>query len=180
MEQVPRENFITTSNKFETLEEAEGSRPIQMQKAIPLISKRSVIDGSPVMGRGGDIPFLMDSIGFWNTRGLNRAEKQKEMNLFLHNSKTALFGLLETKVKRAKAQGVAFNLVMHCEAKHKGTGKQLIVTMVYGFNDQAQRWELSKDLISVQATIHGAWAVMGDFNSVANWNERIGRTISYS
>ncbi|KAH0637942.1 hypothetical protein KY289_037857 [Solanum tuberosum] len=34
------------------------------------------------------------------------------MNLFLHNSKTALFGLLNTKVKRAKAQGAAFNLVM--------------------------------------------------------------------
>lgn len=32
--------------------------------------------------------------------------------------------------------------VMHCEAKHKGTGKQFTVTMVYGFNDQAQRREL--------------------------------------
>lgn len=26
----------------------------------------------------------------------------------------------------------------------------------------------------------GAWAVMGDFNCVANWNERIGSPVSYS
>ncbi|XP_059306454.1 uncharacterized protein LOC132057880 [Lycium ferocissimum] len=58
----------------------------------------------------GKYPYLMDSIGLWNTRGLNRPEKQKEMNLFLHNSKTGLFGLLETKVKRAKAHDATLNL----------------------------------------------------------------------
>ncbi|KAH0633168.1 hypothetical protein KY284_035954 [Solanum tuberosum] len=67
------------------------------------------------------------------------------MNLFLHNSKTALFGLLETKVKRAKAQGAAFNLVMvghlaqiyhiirmvmHCEAKHKGADNSRVYSRI--------------------------------------------------
>lgn len=70
--------------------------------------------------------------------------------------------------------------VMHCEVKHKGTGMNFNITMVYGFNDQAQRKELWKDLNCVQATIQGAWQVMGDFICVANWNERIGSRVSYS
>lgn len=52
----------------------------------------------------------MDSIGFWNTRGMNKTVKQEEMSIFLHNSKTSLFGLLETKVKRPKAQRASLNL----------------------------------------------------------------------
>ncbi|XP_060183331.1 uncharacterized protein LOC132613331 [Lycium barbarum] len=43
-------------------------------------------------------------------RGLNRQDKQREMNLFLHRSNAGLFGLLETKFKRAKATQAALNL----------------------------------------------------------------------
>ncbi|XP_075096511.1 uncharacterized protein LOC142174589 [Nicotiana tabacum] len=52
----------------------------------------------------------MDIIGFWNTRGLNKPHKQKEINLFMNNQRVGLFGLLETKIKRAKAQQAALNL----------------------------------------------------------------------
>ncbi|XP_075106714.1 uncharacterized protein LOC142179615 [Nicotiana tabacum] len=52
----------------------------------------------------------MDKIGFWNIRGLNNSEKQKKVNLFMHNSQAGLFGLLETKVKRDKAERAALNL----------------------------------------------------------------------
>ncbi|KAL9224729.1 hypothetical protein vseg_000738 [Gypsophila vaccaria] len=40
----------------------------------------------------------MDSIGFWNIRGMNRGSKQKEINYFLSNNNIDLFGLLETKI----------------------------------------------------------------------------------
>ncbi|XP_074305250.1 uncharacterized protein LOC141640340 [Silene latifolia] len=41
----------------------------------------------------------MDSIGFWNIRGMNRVGKQKSINYFLQNKGIGLFGLLETKIK---------------------------------------------------------------------------------
>lgn len=44
----------------------------------------------------------MDKISFWKLRGLNMADKQREVHLFMHTNKVGLFGLLETKVKREK------------------------------------------------------------------------------
>ncbi|XP_019225845.1 PREDICTED: uncharacterized protein LOC109207390 [Nicotiana attenuata] len=125
----------------------------------------------------------MDSIGFWNTRGLNRTTKQKEVNLFLQRQQVGLFGLLETKIKRAKANKAALNLctgwsyitnhskhnpgrvwilwgpqiftmqvemvteqLIHSVINHSSTGKKMNVTMVYGFNDQALRAELWRDI----------------------------------
>ncbi|KAL9227761.1 hypothetical protein vseg_003412 [Gypsophila vaccaria] len=41
----------------------------------------------------------MDKIGFWNVRGMNRTNKQREINYFMHNKEVGLFGLLETKIK---------------------------------------------------------------------------------
>ncbi|KAL9246166.1 hypothetical protein vseg_019736 [Gypsophila vaccaria] len=41
----------------------------------------------------------MDKLGFWNVRGMNRVQKQKDINFFLHNKEVELFGLLETKIK---------------------------------------------------------------------------------
>lgn len=61
------------------------------------------------VGLGG-YPLLMDKIGFWNTNGLNKVSKQREMHLFLHNAKVGLFGLLKTKTKRHKAQEASLNL----------------------------------------------------------------------
>ncbi|XP_070022754.1 uncharacterized protein [Nicotiana sylvestris] len=80
------------------------------------------------------------------------------MNLFMHNCKVGLFGLLETKVKRHNAQ----------------------VTLVYEFNDQALRRELWKQLMGMYGIIQWAWAVIGDFNCVLNRDERIGSPISLS
>ena len=38
----------------------------------------------------------------WNTRGLNRGNKQVEVRNFISKHQIALFGLLETKVKTPK------------------------------------------------------------------------------
>lgn len=56
------------------------------------------------MDREGETPLLMDNIGFWNTRGLNKLAKQREVNPFMHYTRVDLFGLLETKIERGKAQ----------------------------------------------------------------------------
>ncbi|XP_074305825.1 uncharacterized protein LOC141641047 [Silene latifolia] len=41
----------------------------------------------------------MDRFGFWNIRGLNSLNKQKEIKWFLHSNNIGLFGLVETRVK---------------------------------------------------------------------------------
>ncbi|XP_074318492.1 uncharacterized protein LOC141655305 [Silene latifolia] len=43
--------------------------------------------------------YLIDSLGFWNVRGMNRVGKQKAINFFLQNKGVGLIGLLEAKIK---------------------------------------------------------------------------------
>lgn len=62
------------------------------------------------MGGVGVSPYLMDKLGFWNVRGLNRLEKQRDIHLFMHNSGVGLFALKEKKIKRTKAQRASLNL----------------------------------------------------------------------
>ncbi|KAM3267534.1 hypothetical protein P3S67_032290 [Capsicum chacoense] len=52
----------------------------------------------------------MDSFGCWNVRGLNKLTKQREMQMFLYQSKVSLFGLLGTKIKRNRAHSASLNL----------------------------------------------------------------------
>lgn len=155
------------------------------------------------MGRVGDTLFIMDNIGCWNSMGLNKLAKQREVNLFLHNVKVGLFELLETKIKREKSQQASLNLcngrsfstnllkhhrgsiwllwkpqiyevdllkvtaqLMHCKVKHRGTGEQMYITIVYGFNDQALSRELWEDISRLYTQIHRPWGVMRDFNCV--------------
>lgn len=62
-----------------------------------------------MVGEGETLP-LIDKIGLWNNRDLNKTSKQNEMQVFMHNSKVSLFRLLETNIKRAKAQIAILNL----------------------------------------------------------------------
>ena len=48
----------------------------------------------------------MDRILVWNTRGLNRGNKQVEVRNFISKHQIALFGLLETKVKIPKLRNL--------------------------------------------------------------------------
>lgn len=58
----------------------------------------------------GETPYLMDKIGFWNVRGLNKSDKQRDIHLFMDNSGVGLFGILETKIKRTKAHRASLNI----------------------------------------------------------------------
>ncbi|XP_060189094.1 uncharacterized protein LOC132618052 [Lycium barbarum] len=157
----------------------------------------------------------MDKIGFWNTRGLNRSNKQREMQLFMRKAKVGLFGLLETKIKRAKTQQAYLNLcngwefttnlsahpggriwlfwqpqifemdiemvtkqLIHSKVTHKGTGRTMIITMVYGFNDQAMRRSLWDAIQQINDRITGPWGIMGDFNCILKQEERLGSPVT--
>nr|XP_016468656.1 PREDICTED: uncharacterized protein LOC107791160 [Nicotiana tabacum] len=141
--------------------------------ALEEVKLREVQD----MKRVGDTPTLMDRIGFWNPRGLNKPDKQREINLFIHNLRVGLFGFLETNIKRAKAQKASLNLCQGCEVKHQGNGLSFNVTLVYGFNKQAARRKLWEDINQIGTQMDGPWAVMGDFNCVLNKEERIGSKV---
>lgn len=41
----------------------------------------------------------MDSVGFWNVRGLNEACRQLDVSSFLFKNKKILVGLMETRVR---------------------------------------------------------------------------------
>jgi len=49
----------------------------------------------------------MDSIVYWNIRGLNWPNKQEDVKIFLFNNKVGLVGLIETKVKEHNTNKVA-------------------------------------------------------------------------
>lgn len=44
----------------------------------------------------------MDRIGFWNTRGLNNLDKQKEMYMFMNNSQVGMFGPWKQRSRELK------------------------------------------------------------------------------
>lgn len=60
----------------------------------------------------------MDKLEFWNVRGLNRQDKQREVNMYLHNAKVGLFGLLETKIKRQTIYMASANLCNRWSFSH--------------------------------------------------------------
>lgn len=68
--------------------------------------------GDKTEQKRGKPSVMMDSIGFWNTKELNIPCKQEDMNLYLHNNKNRLVMLLDTKVKKHKAQHTLINLCL--------------------------------------------------------------------
>lgn len=85
-------NVTEISNSFQVLdkEKQQGNCPTLGGKLVILARKR--------VGVGENPPLPMDSIDFWNTRGINRKTKHSEMHLFMHNTKVGLFGILKSKI----------------------------------------------------------------------------------
>lgn len=55
---------------------------------------------------------------------------------------------------------------------HPQTGPHFCSTFVYGSTDRNERLELFRQLHDISRTISSPWLVLGDFNTVANFNER--------
>jgi len=66
--------------------------------------------------------------------------------------------------------------LIHGKALQYNSNKQFYITMVYGMNQASQRQELWDDLQNL-APRSEAWSIMGDFNAVLRWKDRIGGDI---
>ena len=143
-------------------------------------------------------------------QGPQLANKQEDLLLFLHLNNIGLVALLETKIKRHKAESIASNIfrgwewvnncdisngriwvawkpssytinilektdqLSHCEVIQLNTCKHFHITFVYGHNLALQRQPLWDALQNIAHSTHGAWCILGDFNTLLSTDDRIG------
>ena len=67
-----------------------------------------------------------------------------------------------------------FSQLIHLACK-PNTGHPFYYSFVYGFNDKHERLKLLQLLVSLPC--EGSWIVLGDFNCVANLDERLGQHV---
>ncbi|XP_074315726.1 uncharacterized protein LOC141651935 [Silene latifolia] len=60
------------------------------------------------------------------------------------------------------------------------SGDNFCFTVVYGFNDETDRKHLWRELQHLSSQITQPWCVCGDFNSIFNFNERLGRPVMWN
>ncbi|XP_074292480.1 uncharacterized protein LOC141619355 [Silene latifolia] len=68
--------------------------------------------------------------------------------------------------------------VMHLHVTHLESGFAWVCSMVYGCNKDFDRRELWRYLVQMKASCMDPWLVMGDFNNVLHFDERIGSNIT--
>ncbi|XP_074318047.1 uncharacterized protein LOC141654831 [Silene latifolia] len=61
-----------------------------------------------------------------------------------------------------------------------GTSASFWFTVVYGFNSEGDRHDLWNQLKALKDICTGPWCICGDFNSLLNFNERIGSEVSWN
>ncbi|WMV51587.1 hypothetical protein MTR67_044972 [Solanum verrucosum] len=110
--QQQRRNTTNTRNTFARLQQDpkvgnkkdDDEEEVNGTQGNMSLSMRNEVTTHVLYNQGkGETLSPMDKLGFWNVRGLNRADRQREVHLFMHTHKVSLFELLETKFKRAKA-----------------------------------------------------------------------------
>ncbi|XP_074313799.1 uncharacterized protein LOC141648993 [Silene latifolia] len=90
----------------------------------------------------------MGSIGFWNVRGINNVNKQKEVRYFLHNNNIGVFGLLETRVR-----------VNSINKVHQGIGANWSLVHNTSVHDWGRIWLIwdsgnyTVDIINIEAQV---------------------------
>ncbi|XP_058750195.1 uncharacterized protein LOC131623214 [Vicia villosa] len=148
----------------------------------------------------------------WNIRGLNKVAKQKEISSRLFKLQPNIAILLETRVKKEKAekwrqkiggnwqvcdnyrnhangriwilwQGSKVNIqtvsmtdqMIHCGLYGRDGKFVQWLTAMYAANQLERRKELWKDIERLGSNQQGPWIMLGDFNNVLGFHERIGR-----
>ncbi|KAH0720531.1 hypothetical protein KY285_005340 [Solanum tuberosum] len=110
--QQQRRNTTNTRNTFARLQQDPkvGNKKDDDEEEVNgthgnmSLSMRNEVTAHVLYNQGkGETLSPMDKLDFWNVRGLNRADRQREVHLFMHTHIVGLFGLLETKFKREKA-----------------------------------------------------------------------------
>ncbi|XP_074265913.1 uncharacterized protein LOC141588366 [Silene latifolia] len=159
----------------------------------------------------------MDSLGFWNVRGMNNPNKQLDNKQFLYQNKFGLFGLVGTKIKEQDFLVVLNNLGVQWKDinnnMHHPGGRVWIIwvpqvfnvhliadsdqhitvevsditsedifwyTIVYGSNSDSDRLNLWEQLTQIKDQCLKPWCICEDFNSVLDYNERLGREVTWS
>lgn len=69
--------------------------------------------------------------------------------------------------------------LMHVEVKPTH-GVAFSCTIVYGATSKHVRLELLQHLEALRSLCNGPWIILGDFNCIANLNERIGQAVRLS
>uniref|UniRef100_A0A803P117 Reverse transcriptase domain-containing protein n=1 Tax=Cannabis sativa TaxID=3483 RepID=A0A803P117_CANSA len=72
-------------------------------------------------------------------------------------------------IKKCSAQ------MIHCIAQPNQNTRRFNITFVYGFNDEKGRDMLWQDLKELQDGIMEPWMIVGEFNEILSYEERIGR-----
>ena len=65
---------------------------------------------------------------------------------------------------------------IHSKVIQQHTHKQFFLTLVYAHNQAEARQPLWEDLINIAQNMDEAWCVLGDFNSVLGYGDRMGGT----
>ena len=66
--------------------------------------------------------------------------------------------------------------LVHYHAVQLSSSRQFYISLIYGFNQGAQRRYLWEDRIQISQRIREARNAIGDFNSILHSADRIGRT----
>ena len=69
--------------------------------------------------------------------------------------------------------------IIHLAVNPNGVDS-FVCSFVYGATDKNERGIMLTDLANIGTTVIGPWLVMGNFNYIANLNERIGKKTSPS
>ena len=68
------------------------------------------------------------------------------------------------------------NQLIHLEVK-PGLGDPFLCSFVYAYLHKKEQIQLLSSLEHVALTVKGPWIAMGDFNCIANLNEKIGQVV---
>ncbi|KAL2251990.1 UNVERIFIED_CONTAM: hypothetical protein Sindi_2321300 [Sesamum indicum] len=144
----------------------------------------------------------MLNIAIWNVRGLNKRDHQLALKDLASEYRLYFMGILETRVLFLLPHWKWFvdyasvgnriwvawdenevdvhilevgNQFMHCRVTNRADSESIIITVVYGASEIADRRSLwsTLDILARQCT-NDPWLVGGDFNAVRDMNEVCG------
>ncbi|KAK4364367.1 hypothetical protein RND71_015725 [Anisodus tanguticus] len=67
---------------------------------------------------------------------------------------------------------------IHCKVDSTTGAFSPFVTIVYAKNEAQERHSLWNDLAQLESTIHGAWLISGDFNTLLSTEDRMGSPVT--
>nr|GEV30575.1 hypothetical protein [Tanacetum cinerariifolium] len=150
-----KENLVSLSNSFETLNEFKDGPPIKK-----------------VYGSTDVDNMLSDDEEDIENVGMNQAPKQKEVRQVILKNNLCLCAILESHVANDNVHGLC-SKIMHTYVLFKANKKEVFCSVVYAHNNYIHRRALWKNLKTHKGYVRGRpWVVLGDFNVSLLANEK--------